>query len=294
MLREQITPNVDTSIDPMTAVASGAALYASTISAEVKKEDVQAGTVRLEITYETTTVETSEWVSLRLDRQATGTGCPAKVLVELVRADKSWASGKVEIDDTGDVVEAFLKEGRPNSFAVVAYDALGNRLQCFPEQITIIQGTKVGAAPLPYNIGVEVWNDEKKKLVFVPAKGLEKNKPLPATGVLNDYKTSAQLRPGHAEDKLIVPIYQADFCEEQVSSKLYEYVCEVVITGMDVDRLIAEGAGVDITIHADSSVSLCYSTKEDKSAPIPSISRTVPAHARRTTACIAGRDGRCG
>ena len=49
MLREQITPNVDTSIDPMTAVATGAALYASTIDAEVSDEDIAVDTVKLEI-----------------------------------------------------------------------------------------------------------------------------------------------------------------------------------------------------------------------------------------------------
>lgn len=38
MLKEQITPNVDTSIDPMTAVAKGAAFFASTIDTESKKK----------------------------------------------------------------------------------------------------------------------------------------------------------------------------------------------------------------------------------------------------------------
>jgi len=41
MLKEQITPNVDTSIDPMTAVAKGAALFASTksIPLDLQKRD---------------------------------------------------------------------------------------------------------------------------------------------------------------------------------------------------------------------------------------------------------------
>lgn len=52
MLKEQITPNVDTSIDPMTAVATGAALYASTMDAEVSEEDIEVGSVNFEIGYE--------------------------------------------------------------------------------------------------------------------------------------------------------------------------------------------------------------------------------------------------
>lgn len=256
MLREQITPNVDSSIDPMTAVATGAALYASTLDAEVKMDDVKTGTVMLKASYESTSVETSEWVTLQLDKEATGTWCPGHVLVELTRSDNTWSSGKLSVDANGNVFEALLIPGRANSFVVRAYDDLGNSLPCFPNEITIIQGTKVGAAPLPYHIGIEVWDDEKKKLVFQPIEGLEKNKPLPATGKYTEreIRTTADLRPGVDTDKLVVPIYQADDgYVKGASSKLYEHVADVIITGSDVDSLIPEGSLAEITVHANSS-----------------------------------------
>lgn len=253
MLREQITENVDTSIDPMTAVASGAALFASTKDADVKNEDVEIGTIRLNVGYESTSVETTEWVSVQLDKVATGPNCPNKVFVELVSSDKSWSSGKTEIDTNGNVVEAHLQEGKANSFSILAYDEQGTALDCFPNEITIIQGSKVGAAPLPYFIGIEIWDEEKKKLVFQPIEGLEKNKPLPATGALNNLKTTSQLRPGNTSDSLVIPVYQADESEEGTSSKLYEYVANVVIDGGDINQLIPEDANVDLTIKADSS-----------------------------------------
>lgn len=253
MLREQITENVDSSIDPMTAVASGAALYASTLDADIKETDVEIGTVRLNVGYESTSVEPSEWVSIQLDKSATGINCPQKVYVELVSSDKTWSSGKVEVDENGNVIEANLQEGRANSFSIMTYDAQGTALECFPNEITIIQGSKVGSAPIPYFIGIEIWDEEKKKLVFEKIEGLEKNKPLPATGILNGYKTTSQIRPGNTNDKLIIPIYQADELEAGTSSKLYEYDAEVVIDGTDVDSLIPVGATVDLTIKADSS-----------------------------------------
>jgi len=253
MLRDQISPNVDTSIDPMSAVATGAALYASTIDAEVKKEDLALGTVHLKVGYESTSVETSEWVSVQLDKASTGVNCPDKVYVEFVSSDKTWSSGKQEIDETGNVVEVILKEGKANSFSVLTYDEQGTRLDSFPSEITIIQGSKVGAAPLPYYIGIEIWNEEKEKLVFEPIEGLEKNKPLPATGVANGFKTTSQLRPGNDNDKLVIPIYQADESTEGTSSKLYEYVTNVVFDGSEVENLIPEGSTVDITIKVNSS-----------------------------------------
>ena len=235
MLKDQITPNVDTSIDPMTAVATGAALYASTLDAEINDDEIQVGTIKLELGYESTSVETSEWVSVRL---AAG-GTLSKVWVELTRADKAWSSGKTEVDFTGNVIEANLVEGRPNSFNIIAYDDKGNSM----------------SAPLPYNIGIAIWDDNKKRGVFRMAKGLEKNKPLPAVGVINDLKTSKQLRPGIEKDILTIPVYQTDdFAEaEGKAAALYEYVADVTISGDDIDCLIPADSIVDVTLKVDSS-----------------------------------------
>lgn len=251
MLREQITPNVDTSINPMTAVATGAALYASTIDAEVSDEEIAVDTVKLEVGYEATSVETTEWVSFKLSADAKLN----EVFVELVRSDRAWSSGKTSIDKQGNVIEANLIEGKANSFVVMCYDAQGNTLPCFPEEITIIQGSKVGSAPLPYNIGIAIWDSNKERAVFRMARGLEKNKPVPAIGVVNDLKTSSLLRPGIDSDVLTVPIYQVDeFSKaENRPVSLYEHVGDVVITGDEVEQLIPADSSVDITLKVDSS-----------------------------------------
>lgn len=251
MLKEQITPNVDTSIDPMTAVAIGAALYASTIDAEVSEADIEIGTINFEIGYESTSVETTEWISIKLADKSPLT----KVWVEFVRNDKAWSSGKIEVDSTGNVIETNLLESKPNSFSVIVYDEKGNIMPCFPFEFTIIQGTKVGAAPLPYNIGIATWNDVKKRGVFRMAKGLEKNKPVPATGVVNDLKTTCQLRPDVESDVLTIPIYQVDDFSgaEGRSASLYEYVADVVITGEDIESLIPTDSLVDVTLKVDTS-----------------------------------------
>lgn len=254
MLRDQITPNVDTSIDPMTAVATGAALYASTKDADVKDSDIEAGTIKLEIGYEATSVEQTEWVSVKLDKIGSSASCPNKVLVEFVRGDNAWSSGKTEIDEMGNVIEANLVEGKSNAFTVVAYNEKGDQLPCFPSEITIIQGSKVGSAPLPYNIGIAIWDDHKSKAVFKAATGLEKNKPMPAVGVINGLSTSKQLRPGMIGDVLTVPIYQ---CEDDPgvgrTAALYEYVEDVVVTGEEVESLIPESSPVDLTVKVDNS-----------------------------------------
>ncbi|MCD8290855.1 MAG: Hsp70 family protein, partial [Prevotella sp.] len=251
MLREQVTQNVDTSIDPMTAVAVGAALYASTIDAEVDEKEIEVGTIKLELGYESTSVETLELVTVKLSEDS-----PLdKVWVEFFSADKSWSSGKTEIDKTGNVVDVNLVESKANMFSVIVYDVSGNALPCFPTEFTIIQGTKVMAAPLPYNIGIAVWGDVKKRAVFRMAEGLEKNKPVPTVGIVNDLKTTSRLRPGVSTDIVKIPVYQVDDFNEAKgrTAALYEYIADVIITGDDVDELIPEDSPVDLTLKVDTS-----------------------------------------
>jgi molecular chaperone DnaK len=252
MLKAQITPNVDTSIDPMTAVARGAALYASGVET-VAKEEIKANTIALDLNYESSSVETMEFVSIKLlPSECTGK-VPSTLYVELTRNDKGWSSGKIEINEIGDVIECQLIEGKANSFTIVAYDEKGSMIPCFPNEVNIMQGLVVGNAVLPYNIGIEVHDNDSEKDVFEPLKGLEKNQQIPAVGVANGLKVPLQLRPGMSSDKLIIPIYQGEYNVEGTSAIYNDHVFDVVITGDDAPALIPESSDIDITVKVDRS-----------------------------------------
>ena len=245
MLKEQVTPNVDTSINPMTAVAEGAALYASTIDNEVKEDELKAEDIILDIHFESMTVDTDIWVPVSLKSGADS------VMVQFVRCDNTWDSGKTEIDKNGNVVELNLVEGKPNSFRVECYDHQGNRLNCFPKEITIIQGSKVGSATLPYDISLAIYDEKKERDVIRPITGLERNKTVPATGIANGLHTNVQVRAGVDTDILRIPLYQADQGGAGKSAIFYEFVGEVEINGDDVDVTIPTNANVDITVKVD-------------------------------------------
>lgn len=252
MLRDQVTPNVDTSIDPMTAVAKGAALFASGIDSDVK-EKIASGTVALNLSYEANSVQPMEYVTVQLAKdECTGT-IPDKLYVELVRSDKGWSSGKVEINDIGDVIECQLMEGKNNAFSVIAYDEKGTVIPCFPQEINIMQGIVVGNAVLPYNISIEAHDSGLDKNVVKSVKGLEKNQQIPAVGTLNGLKTRNQLRPGIESDSLIIPIYQSEHNADGTSAVHNDHVFDVTITGDEVGQLIPAGSDVDITIKVDRS-----------------------------------------
>ena len=153
------------------------------------------------------------------------------------------SSGRFEIDDVGDVIECHLMEGKSNSFTIHCYDAQGNTLKCFPNEINIMSGFVVGSAVLPYNIGIEASNEELNRDVFVPLKGLEKNQPIPAVGVGNGFKTSKQLRPGISEDRLVIPVYQGEYDAEGTMACYNDHVFDVIITGEDVPDTVPAGPG---------------------------------------------------
>lgn len=253
MLREQVTPNVETGIDPMTAVAQGAALYAATIpfknidrADENNRADENSGVLQLDIDFEAASVDSETYVTVHTKKHISG------LEVKLIRAEDRWQSMSAIVSDKGGLIIAELLQGRPNTF-IVSASVNGVGSVCFPSELTIIQGTKAGSALLPYNIGIEVYNPKKDRLVFTSLTGLEKNRPLPASGVVYGLKTMTDIYGGDEETKIRIAIYQGDSASEGKTAALFEYVSDIVVTGDDVASYIPEGSHVNVKIDVDRS-----------------------------------------
>ena len=251
LLKEQITVNVNTNIDPMTAIAIGASLYASTVdtSIEIDHSKINEQTIELELQYDSNSVEETEYVAIKISDN-----CPTeKIHLEVKRNDGAWSSGRKEIDKVGDVVECNLIPNKPNGFKISCFNSDGSIVQCFPNEFSIIQGTKIGNAVLPYNIGIEVHDEKKDQDVFIPFKGLEKNQNLPAIGVKNGLLSPKAINVGNANDRLVIPVYQGEFNAEGTRAIYNDHVFDVVITGKDLNTSIPDNSQIDITIKVDKS-----------------------------------------
>jgi molecular chaperone DnaK len=112
--------------------------------------------------------------------------------------------------------------------------------------------------PLPYNIGIAKYFDDKEKDLFYPVKGLEKNRQFPAIGLFR-IKTDKVLRKGEKGDCIFIPIYQGDYNATGTELSLYNLVCEVIITGKNLPDTLSEGSPVDITIEIDQSQQMYFS-----------------------------------
>ena len=261
MLKEQITDKINTSIDPMTSVASGAALFASTISVsdEVMEQSRDTTKLQLEIKHEATTVEEEEMVNIKILKEKTEGTIPNKVFADVVRGDKAWSSGKKQISERATLVDVQLNSGASNTFEVILYDEQGNKLECQPNTFNILQGINPGQATLPYHIAIEITDRIQGKDLLTAIKGLEKNQTLPATGITEKLKTQKDIRPGISSDEIIIPIYQGDYYAEGTTAIHSTHINDIRINGEDLPSLLPAGSDVEITLKVDRSEQMTVS-----------------------------------
>lgn len=258
ILREMLSNQMkapNTSVDPMTCVARGAALFASTVKLDEATEKVvveeaskEKPLVVLDMQYESTSVSRMEFVTVKVkDGDANG------LSVGLKR--EGWSSANESIGEKGALVEVNLEEGKSNAFEVILSDATGNRLDCHPSTVTIIQGTKVTGAPLPNSLGVEILSADGTQ-IFDSLMGAEKGKQLPVTGVLNGKHTLADIRPGVAMDTVDIRIYEGGSDAQGSPALANDFLAEFKLTGDDVGQMIPANSQVDLTVETGPDSSL--------------------------------------
>ena len=253
LIEKEIT-KPDTSSNPMTAVAEGAALYASTFNNKIDSHGAAIGgddegvgsapAVQLEVQYPATSVQDEEAIGVK--RKNT-----SDAFSTIISRSDGWESPRQELDD---VFMVPIKAGKPNSFTIKLFDKDGNPAHCSPDQFTIVPGVSPdGGAPIPYNIGMEVFH-QKKGNIFTPFRGLEKDKKLPLVGQTDrELFNSSELRPGIAEDKMRIPIYFAERDAKDSRSIINVFGDTIEINGMDVEKLVPANSLAEFTLKIDIS-----------------------------------------
>ncbi len=266
ILREMVAEQLrrpNTSVDPMTVVARGAALYAlkfplkpgiASASRGAKSSEMADGVLQLDVGYEAMSISHEEFVTVKC-RDPSDLGRRESLWVEFHRTGTGYGSGRYPLSEDGILFELKLEENRANVFDLEVTTARGDRVATSPSEITIIQGTRVTGAPLTNSLGVAVLDRRRQHGVFEPLKGAEKSKPLPVTGKQTDLKTPQRIRPGRPKDRLLIDVHEggADakgkrlaFCGAHVGT--------YALTGEQVRREIPAGTSFDLTVVTEESV----------------------------------------
>ena len=253
MVTEQLrAPNI--SVDPMTAVAHGAALHASTVSLDggiVARSLDQAGAdlLALVVEHETTSINDEEFVTVRF-RNAGDADRFGRVEIELRR--EGWASAWTTLESDGILFEVLLERGRPNTFTLSARTTRGQPVPTSPSEFTIVQGVKLTGSPLNWDLGVAAWSDDRTRRVFRTLEGAQKPRPLPVTGVAT-LRTTTQLRPG-TDDRLRIRILgggsgtdgeRIAYCGDEIMT--------LALRGDEVEQVVPEGTPFRLAVQTQVS-----------------------------------------
>jgi molecular chaperone DnaK len=251
MIKEQISDKIDTSVNPMTIVAKGAALFASTKDAIIGVGGDEE--VVLDVNYESATIEPDTLINVKINKEKTKAVLPEKVKLSIERGDKGFNIQQEINSNKVALVELQLNVGINNIFNFSLVDDKGNNLLCVPSSISFMP-IHIPDATNNSFFGIEIWDKKKEMRVFKGLKGLEKNKPLKnAVGVISDIKTPKQLVPGKSDDTLEIRIFQGEDNAEGKDSFLSDHVTSVIITGDDIEKLIPAQSDVEVTLRFDDN-----------------------------------------
>jgi molecular chaperone DnaK len=231
-------------VDPMTAVAKGAAIYcegrdwtATGSSAKVSRRSESAGQkIAVAFDYDT---RTSGEKALLQARQTSGSP-GAEVLVD---SSFGWSSQRRPLAETVKL-ELPLPDVGPNKFRVTVFDQDGMPVRDVSREIVIdrLLATTAGI-PATQSIAAKILNDQgENKLDIIIQKGT----PLPATGVMR-YRLAAPLRAEGA-GQIHIELYQVGN-EELLDPGLNLMVGEFSIDAADLPTASTLRRGDEVILH---------------------------------------------
>jgi molecular chaperone DnaK len=235
-------------IDPMTAVARGAALYAATagVDARPARSGPAPRGLAVRIEHPAVTADLGPYVVGRF-LPAAGEALPARV--RLQREDGGFRSGEVGLSGEGSfVLQVQLVRHRQNAFRLIALDAGGAAVPLASDAFSIVHGVSVADPPLSRSVGV-ACADDTTQVYF--ARGT----PLPArrTFVHHTISPVSARRDGSDAgeapdaDALCIPVVQGE------SRRAHRNRLIGVLRLRGCKNDLPAGSRVEVTLHLDRS-----------------------------------------
>lgn len=196
---------INSSADPTTAVAIGAAFYAgnkpsSTIN--LKKEDTAAAPADIDIqmSYNKTTKDTEEYITARV------TNCPENCFYRITRNDGGFDTGLKPLKaNFGEFVT--LRKNTINDFSFKVLDATQAELKTNYAAIQITHGLfNLFGQPLPEDISIEVDDIDNNTTKCQPV--FERNSILPLVKTI--YREVSKTIKKNSDERLIINLLEGN------------------------------------------------------------------------------------
>lgn len=246
LIREQVgTFGVPVSfeLDPMTVVARGAAVFASTqVMPEAQGGGTAAvisGRASVKLEFERITKQATPLVGGRVSTpdDLAATDCR----LTITRDDNGFTSGSLALDATGMFfTNVQVRDSGQSSFRLELRGPDGEQIPVTPSEFAITHGLSVGKATLPSGCQVALADGSAKMLV--PA-----GTTLPAEAH-HDLRTSRDLKAGSAES-LVIPFQSGDAAQAEHN----RVGTTIHIHGAQIRRDLPKGSKVEVSIRIDEA-----------------------------------------
>lgn len=229
-------------VDPMTAVAVGAALFAESINwdevthtRKSSKESVTvAGPTNLAFEYVSRTPGMRSKLAVRAKGQV-----QVGLEFQVDSLESGWSSGRMPLVD-GSVVEVPLAKAGENDFKIFIFDSSGAPVDIKPDRLTFVRtAATVDAIPASHSIGIEELDriGGRSALHYLVRSG----DPLPKAGSVV-FRSAQELKAGE-KDKLNFKIWEGDIVDPVKDNRL---VGTLSIAGKDFNEgIIPAGAKLE-------------------------------------------------
>ena len=244
-IRNSLGIEVNTDIDPTTAVAIGAAFYAGAKKRTSQVSKAENNIFKIKMAYEKNSQEDEEFVSIRV------TGDTKDYKYRIVREDRGFDSGLKSLKDRFSE-DLSLVENSYNFFTLTIYDNFNNVVQ--QESIDISHGKYgISGQPIPEDICLEVDDNssDKTKLEIV----FKKNDILPLRKTVTK-EVNKTIKKGSSEN-IIINILEGSSNSIPEANKP---IGLIQLNGNDFSRDVVKGSDIEITLEIDESRNITIST----------------------------------
>ncbi|GHO63475.1 hypothetical protein KSC_023670 [Ktedonobacter sp. SOSP1-52] len=237
------------SIDPLTVVARGAAIFAGT--QRLIQDEARLKHIRPKGAY---TISFPGWAFQGSDSETTVGGMIKGEVsqrfqgytVEFINSNirPPWRSGQIPVDASGSFIASlWVKSGETNTYSVELRDSVGRICPSVtdPQKLSYTQGIVIANIPLTHSIGVALANNEVEWF-------LVKGQSLPARSQ-KTLRTAFEVSQGQAGGVIRIPVVEG----ESPRADRNRIIGRLEVTAQQVRRTVPVGAEVGITIDIDTS-----------------------------------------
>ncbi|MBN9692486.1 MAG: Hsp70 family protein [Verrucomicrobia bacterium] len=244
--REQLTHELgiplDLTVDPLTAVAKGAAVFAGTQKRTLVRPAFNrtAQDFRLEISCPPMGIEDQPSVGARVSSEAVSdfTG----FTVEIANHQTQWRSGRISLRPDGVfLVSVHAVRGQRNTFSIELLDPQGQRQPILPEEFHYTIGSVVEEQPLIHSLGLALA-DNRYDRFFPKGCGL----PQRST---RTFKSLVALRKGQGGELLRIPLVEG---ENDLADR-NRRVGELLIHASKLSRDLPSDSSIEVSLSIDAN-----------------------------------------